>query len=88
MEILDLLDEKYSNREIREIKKLIHIQQQNSEKINNFKSIITLNDQLLSSLKLQLHSNNNDINVLNECFYENIGLFKHILRSLTRSLTT
>jgi hypothetical protein len=79
MEILDLLEEKYNDKEYNEIKKLINIQKQNLEMLNNFKSIHTLNNQLLDSLKTQLHSNNKEMDALSDLFYENYRLMRHIL---------
>lgn len=79
MEILDLLEEKYTNKEYNEIKKLICIQKQNLNVLNNFKSINTLNNQIIDSLKYQLYNNNKELDNLNDMFYENYRLLRHIL---------
>ena len=79
MEILDLLEEKYTNKEYNEIKKLICIQKENLDTLNNFKSINTLNNQILNSLKHQLYNNNIELDNLNDMFYENYRFLRHIL---------
>ena len=82
MEILHLLNDKYDKIEYHEIKKLIRMQEENLNKLNNFKNVSLLNDKVCESLKSELYSNNNDIETLNECFYENNRIFKHILQNL------
>ena len=83
MEILDLLEERYNKDEYVEIAKLISIQKNNTETIKNFKKIIELQNRTIISTKILLNNEVNNIEKLNDRFYENNKMFMHILENMT-----
>ncbi|ATZ80411.1 hypothetical protein BMW23_0356 [Bodo saltans virus] len=79
MEIYDLMQEKYNKEEYAEILKLFCIRENNLNLFNNFKTIINLQIETIDSLKKNINENDIDISILNDQFYENNKMFKHIL---------
>ena len=78
MNILDLINEKYSDKEYTEIKKLINIKNQNIIMLDNLETITTTHKKLLNALTKQMHIKNKEIENLNDEFLENNRLFQRV----------
>lgn len=79
MNIFDLIDEQYNDKEYSEIKKLVNIKNQNLIILDNLKTVVTAYNNLLGALKHQLSIKNKEIDDLNCAFLENNRMFGHTI---------
>jgi hypothetical protein len=82
MEIFDLIEEKYNAQEYSEILKLFYIKKNNAILIENLYKILTATTDAINTLKININDNDMNIITLNDKFYENNKMFKHILENM------
>jgi hypothetical protein len=83
MDILDLIEEKYSDHENLEILNLIEMKKKNEEFLDNLETIIETCETLLNSLIIEFDKRENQIKKINDEFTETNRLVYSIQQRLS-----
>ena len=88
MEISDLVAEKYNKHEYGEILKLFCIRDGNKILIENLRKILNIQLEVTEALNKCIDENDTQVAILNDMFYENNKMFKHILDNFYSNQTS